>query len=91
MSQVSLIGYFVGGAFLSLAYFDLPYYIMVALIATKWILERERKSSQVTARGGLASTAATLRRTARRNGASRAGTWRVIDPPRQTGSRARAG
>jgi len=31
MSQVSLVGYFVGGAFLSLTYFDLPYYLVIAL------------------------------------------------------------
>ncbi len=59
MSQVSLVGYFVGGAFLSLAYFDLPYYIMVALVAAKWILERESKSSRVVTHSGLASMAAT--------------------------------
>jgi hypothetical protein len=28
MTQVSLVGYAVGGAFLSLAYFDLPYYVI---------------------------------------------------------------
>ena len=28
MVKVSLIGYAVGGAFLSLAYFDLPYYVI---------------------------------------------------------------
>jgi probable O-glycosylation ligase (exosortase A-associated) len=32
MCQVSLLGYFVGGAFLSLAYFDLPYNIMVLVV-----------------------------------------------------------
>jgi len=57
MSQVSLIGFFVGGAFLSLAYFDLPYYVMVVLVATKWILERERQSSRASAATGLAPTA----------------------------------
>jgi probable O-glycosylation ligase (exosortase A-associated) len=56
MSQVSLVGFFVGGAFLSLAYFDLPYYIMVALIATKWILERETKPSPTAVRGAVAPT-----------------------------------
>ncbi|MEP6557629.1 MAG: putative O-glycosylation ligase, exosortase A system-associated [Burkholderiales bacterium] len=41
MCQVSLIGYAVGGAFLSLAYFDLPYDIMVALVvARRWVEER---------------------------------------------------
>jgi len=57
MSQVSLLGFFVGGAFLSLAYFDLPYYIMVLLVATKWILERERKASRNAVSPGTASTA----------------------------------
>lgn len=32
MCQVSLIGYLVGGAFLSLTYFDLPYYIVIVLV-----------------------------------------------------------
>ena len=32
MIQVSLIGYGVGGAFLGLAYFDLPYHLMIMLI-----------------------------------------------------------
>jgi len=32
MCQVSLVGYAVGGAFLSLAYYDLPYYIMGVLV-----------------------------------------------------------
>lgn len=38
MCQVSLVGYFVGGAFLQLAYFDLPYNILVILIVTqRWL------------------------------------------------------
>ncbi len=38
MSQVSLVGYAVGGAFLSLAYFDLPYNVMVMLVVTqRWL------------------------------------------------------
>ena len=35
MCQVSLVGYAVGGAFLSLAYFDLPYNIMVLVVLGK--------------------------------------------------------
>ncbi|UCV24730.1 putative O-glycosylation ligase, exosortase A system-associated [Ferribacterium limneticum] len=35
MCQVSLIGYAVGGAFLSLAYFDLPYDILVIIVLVK--------------------------------------------------------
>lgn len=41
MVQVSLIGYAVGGAFLSLAYFDLPYNMMVMVVlARKWVENR---------------------------------------------------
>ena len=40
MCQVSLIGYAVGGAFLSLAYFDLPYDIMVVVVVTRRWLEQ---------------------------------------------------
>ena len=32
MIQVSLVGYATGGAFLGLAYFDLPYHLMVTLV-----------------------------------------------------------
>lgn len=34
MAQVSLVGYAVGGAFLGLAYFDLPYHIMIIIVLT---------------------------------------------------------
>lgn len=34
MTQVSLIGYATGGAFLGLAYFDLPYHLMVIIVLT---------------------------------------------------------
>ena len=40
MCQVSLVGYAVGGAFLSLAYFDLPYDIMVVVVLTRRWLEQ---------------------------------------------------
>lgn len=35
MLQVSLLGFAVGGAFLSLVYFDVPYYLMAAMVALK--------------------------------------------------------
>lgn len=35
MIQASLIGFAVGGAFLSLLYWDVPYYLMAAVIATR--------------------------------------------------------
>ena len=38
MIQVSLIGYFVGGAFLNLAYFDGPYYLAMALVVVRYKL-----------------------------------------------------
>jgi putative inorganic carbon (HCO3(-)) transporter len=41
MCQVSLIGYLVGGAFLSLAYFDLPYNIMAIVVLTRaWVAKQ---------------------------------------------------
>lgn len=39
--QVSLAGYAVGGAFLSLAYFDLPYNIMVMVVLTRIWVEKQ--------------------------------------------------
>ena len=41
MIQVSLVGYFVGGMFLNLAYWDMPYYLMIALVVT-WDVVRSR-------------------------------------------------
>lgn len=44
MCQVSLVGFAVGGAFLSLTYFDLPYYIVVSLIVLRGLVGRELAS-----------------------------------------------
>jgi len=44
MIQVSLIAYFVGGAFLSLAYYDVPYNLLVALVLTRVLVEKEIKA-----------------------------------------------
>ncbi|HAT32720.1 MAG TPA: putative O-glycosylation ligase, exosortase A system-associated [Janthinobacterium sp.] len=41
MIQASLIGFAVGGAFLSLLYYDVPYYLMAAIVATRALVERE--------------------------------------------------
>ena len=39
--QVSLAGYAVGGAFLSLSYFDLPYNVMVMVVLTRVWVEKQ--------------------------------------------------
>jgi probable O-glycosylation ligase (exosortase A-associated) len=49
MIQVSLIGFAVGGAFLSLLYFDVPYYLMVAIVVARRIVEQELKAVEVEA------------------------------------------
>lgn len=41
MVQVSLVGYAVGGAFLSLSYFDLPYYLVLVLVVLKGIVRND--------------------------------------------------
>jgi putative inorganic carbon (hco3(-)) transporter len=41
MIQVSLVGYAVGGAFLSLAYFDLPYDLAAAAALSLYVIQRE--------------------------------------------------
>jgi probable O-glycosylation ligase (exosortase A-associated) len=40
MIQTSLAGFAVGGAFLSLAYFDVPYYLVALLVATRALVEQ---------------------------------------------------
>ena len=41
MVQVSLVGYAVGGAFLSMSYFDLPYNMMVLVVAARlWVMKQ---------------------------------------------------
>ncbi len=41
MCQVAIVGFGAGGAFLSLAYFDLPYNILVTVVCTKrWLMDR---------------------------------------------------
>lgn len=44
MCQVSLIGYAVGGVFLGLSYWDLPYTIVAIVILTKMVVEVELHS-----------------------------------------------
>lgn len=41
MLQVSLVGYAVGGAFLGLAYFDLPYHLLVILVLVERVIDNQ--------------------------------------------------
>lgn len=51
MCQVSLVGYAVGGAFLSLSYFDLPYNVLVIIVCSMRYL-RERNTAAVAVASG---------------------------------------
>jgi probable O-glycosylation ligase (exosortase A-associated) len=46
MTQVSLVGYAAGGAFLGLGYFDLPYHLMIILVLAAKFSGVLKKSSQ---------------------------------------------
>ena len=56
MCQVSLVGYAVGGAFLSLAYFDLPYDILLlVVVAKRWLQESTRQETVALASRGASA------------------------------------
>jgi probable O-glycosylation ligase (exosortase A-associated) len=55
MVQVSMVGYAVGGAFLSLTYLDLPYNLMVVLLACKYWLREERWRTETIGAFGATS------------------------------------
>jgi len=50
MLQVSLLGFMVGGAFLSLVYFDVPYYLMCAMVAIRIMVQKELQQPAPAAR-----------------------------------------
>jgi probable O-glycosylation ligase (exosortase A-associated) len=52
MVQVSLIGYLVGGAFLSLAYLDLPYYVFALVILCHALVRRTGPQARAAAAQG---------------------------------------
>lgn len=61
MAQVSLAGYAVGGAFLSLSYYDLPYNLLVLVVlGNRWIEQKEwlKELPPVPASAGAAKAAA---------------------------------
>lgn len=61
MIQVSLIGFGVGGAFLSLAYFDIPYYVMAMVVILGRIVE-ETVAKEAPAGSPIVSRHAPLRK-----------------------------
>jgi putative inorganic carbon (HCO3(-)) transporter len=50
MIQVSLLGFAVGGAFLSLVYYDVPYYLMALVVCTGYLVENTLKAEADEAR-----------------------------------------
>jgi putative inorganic carbon (HCO3(-)) transporter len=54
MVQVSMVGFGVGGAFLSLLYYDVPYYLIAVLVATGAIVDEAVKSKTAAARAAAA-------------------------------------
>lgn len=68
MLQVSLIGFATGGAFLSLLYFDVPYYLMAVMVATSCIVdttvkaeadENKRRAAELRATSSAATASIT--------------------------------
>ena len=54
MCQVSLVGYLVGGTFLALAYFDLPYNILIILVVSlRWLREKRWEKEPLGAFGSV--------------------------------------
>ncbi|MFB9243743.1 putative O-glycosylation ligase, exosortase A system-associated [Massilia antarctica] len=61
MIQVSLIGFGVGGAFLSLLYYDVPYYLMAAIVSTGYIVEKVLEAEAAAARAAVRDAARAAR------------------------------
>lgn len=55
MIKVGLVAYAVGGAFLNLAYWDMPYYLFVAIAVTSHVLAQSREAAEVN-RGPATNT-----------------------------------
>lgn len=52
MAQVSLVGYWAGGTFLQLAYYDFPYYVMaIVAITSAWVRRQGWTTEPQTASG----------------------------------------
>ncbi len=55
MIQAALIGYWAGGSFLGLAYWDYPYILVVVLVLTKVVVERQISDVRMEGRAGAAT------------------------------------
>ena len=53
MIQVAMVGYAVGGAFLSLLYYDVPYYLVAVLVLVRKQVEQVASQRPQTARQGI--------------------------------------
>jgi len=56
MAEISLVGFATGGAFLSLAYYDAPYYIMIAMVILRYKVMQNKPA--VSAAAGSAQRSA---------------------------------
>ena len=46
MTQVSLVGFAVGGAFLNLAFWDMPYYLYAMIVVTEYVVRKTLASTE---------------------------------------------
>lgn len=60
MIQVSMVGFGTGGAFLSLLYYDVPYYLMAAMVVTGVLVEKALAEQAATAKNGHGMSDVTL-------------------------------
>ena len=58
MLKVSLVAFLVGGAFLNLAYWDVPYYLFVAIAVTRTLLRSAEAASAEANNGELSGPGA---------------------------------
>lgn len=58
MIKVSIVAYLVGGAFQNLAYWDVPYYLFVAIAVARWILNASRVTTPRVVSAGLPASSA---------------------------------
>jgi probable O-glycosylation ligase (exosortase A-associated) len=59
MIQVSMVGFATGGAFLSLLYYDVPYYLLAIMVVAGELIAKAMKE-QALAKKNLAATPASL-------------------------------